>query len=190
MSDCSHHHFGLERCPVCGDRRKGRTVLDRTVGKNLFLLTLGLLVFSIARASYSLVKAELVLWLAAGIFALPFLFHFFRATRGNPLWLSKTPMRAGLGLALLGGAIIANGAFDRSTTFAKPCAVVRKYINTQGRLSGNAHYLVVQCDFMARTNDIFVDPDVYRGTPVGNTISLQFHRGLFGAGWYGRSPVH
>lgn len=164
--------------------RTARTALNINVLRNIFFLTFGLLAFVGARSRYTPVNSGYVFALAVGIFSLPFLFHFFKATPRNPLWLSKTPMTAGLGLALLGAAIVANGALDYSAKLAKPRAVVRKYANTSARTSKNAHYLVLQCEFMARTNETLVDQDTYSGTLVGDVIPVEFHQGLFGVAWY------
>jgi hypothetical protein len=88
-----------------------------------------------------------------------------------------------LAYALIALMLLLNGGLDRFPPSEVRTTVIRKAVTT---VKGTNYHVIVSPLGPDQTKEDFtVDPEVFRRTAVGKTVTVELHKGFFGVPWSG-----
>lgn len=191
MHKCSAcgNEFSGHQCPNCGGKPLPSTKqINESLKKYSYLLLAGLFGNLAAVYVYPLLDINMVLRICLCVFFLPIIFHLVSGLRKRLAFdagkLKKAYLISGLTVAFLAALIAANGALDNSISTVRS-SILRKNI-TKGRYSTTHHLIVVSWRPGRRTEDLWVAVPIYAYASIGQSISVEVHKGLLGLPWYGK----
>jgi len=88
-------------------------------------------------------------------------------------------------MVLLALTIAGNGVLDMSPVKLVKTSILRKSV-TSGRHSSTHHFFVASWRPGRSTEDLAVVIPLYVRAPIGQSITVEVHSGLFGLPWYGQ----
>jgi hypothetical protein len=108
-----------------------------------------------------------------------------RSRRPLHRFLRKIVLCASVGFAAFAGFVWANGALDKSPPAVVYAGIIQKSA-IHLRYSSYIYHLIVSPSWRPSRNDetLIVDSSLYQQAKVGDTVSINLHRGWFHLPWY------
>jgi hypothetical protein len=184
------NEFTGHLCPSCGGQPlPSARQINKQLNNYPIPALAGLFGAIAANYFYPLLDSNPLFAIVLCIFFFPIIFHISSSVRkrlaSDVDRLKKTYLYCGAAVLLLAIAIACNGVLDTSPVRFLRSSIVRKNV-TSGRHSTTNHLHVVSWRSGRSTEDLAVSVPLYVRASVGQTITVEVHRGLFGLPWYGQ----
>lgn len=184
------NEFSGQECPRCGGKSKPSAAeIDEAVGKYLYLGFTGLAGTALSTYLYPTVERNLLSVIAGCLFFLPLALHALRGSRKGQASdmnrLKAAYLYCGAGVVLIALMLIMNGALDWAPPRIESSSILEMRI-TSGKYSSTHHLVLISWRPGRAKEDLAVGTALYAHASVGQRVSVEVHKGLFGLPWYGK----